>query len=232
MEIISRSAASLQGVTTLHFSAKIDGSINAGAITELTGGSSSGLSGNISLNGMTIDGDFDIARQAFRMSLSMPTLMGMTADIIQVDGYQYMQMSLVGPKYTKTKVTTTLVSAAPSATPNIGEMAEQLRKGLTDMGGSATLTSTENVSGQDAYRVKIDIPVAKLNEAIAGAAGSSDITLDSFTLDYWVYMNDLKPAKAVVTGSSPKLGNINATVTLSKYNESVSIQAPSADKIQ
>jgi hypothetical protein len=232
MEIISRSAASLQGVTTLHFSAKVDGSINAGAITDLTGGSGTGLSGNISLNGMTIDGDFDIAREAFHMTLSMPTLMGMTADIIQVDGYQYMQMSLVGPKYTKTKATTTLVSTAPSASPNIGEMAEQLRKGLTDMGGSATLAGTENISGQDAYRVTIDIPVAKINEAIAGAAGSSEITVDSFSLAYWVYMNDLKPAKAVLTGSSPKLGNINATVTLSKYNESVSIQAPSADKIQ
>jgi hypothetical protein len=230
--IITQSASSLQGVTSFHLKATVNGTVNIGKIMELTG-SSSPLGGSISLQGTTLEGDFDMTHQAYHMTLSMPTFLGLTADIIQVDGYQYTKTSLSGDKYTKSEASTPLLSAAPSATPDIADQVQELKRSLDDMGATATLVGKEQVDGKDAYHVKISIPVDKINEAIASAAPSAaGITVESLSIDYWVFSGDLRPAKGVVNVSSAALGNVDATVTLTKYNQSVNIQAPPANMVQ
>lgn len=234
--IITQSLNGVSGVKNVHLSATVNGAINAGAISSLSGSSGAGaLSGIIKLDGATIVGDFDLTKQAFHISLSLPTLFGMTIDIIQVDGYQYTMLSTSGNKYAKSKVSPLpLVSAAPSASLNITDTVNQLRTALDQAGATATLAGTEKVNGEDAYRVSISIPISKINDAISALMGSSTagITLSSVTFDYWVYTGSLLPAKLQLTAASPTLGNIDVAVTLSKYNESVDIKAPPADMVQ
>jgi hypothetical protein len=229
-EIITLSAASVQGVTSLHLDIDVSGSINASAIAELIGTSSGSLPGKLSLDDTSVTGDFDLVHQAYRLSLSAPRLFSLTAEAIQVDGYQYTSMS--GGKYTKTEATTPLISAAPSATLDIAGQIASLRKSLDDMGATSTLAGTEKVDGKDAYHIKILIPVSKINDQLKALGESTaSVTLDSLDVDYWALAGSLRPARITVAASSSQLGNISAVVNITKYNESVDIKAPSADQI-
>jgi hypothetical protein len=226
--------ASVSGVKTLHFEATLSGSIDTDSISALSGSTGTAL-GTIKLNGTTLSGDFDITNDAYHMSMSMPTLLGLTADIIQVDGFQYTLVSLSGTKYTKSAVASSPITpAGPSASLDITDTVNELKAGLDQMGATTTLVGTDKVGGESAYHVSITVPVDQINSLIAADGGSTaaGITVSSATFDYWVYTDSMKPAKLEVTAVSPTLGNLDLTVTVSKYDASVTISAPPANMVQ
>ena len=234
-EIITRSAAGLAGVQTVHFDIAIAGSVNMGALSGLTGSGSSALSGSIKLDGASVTGDLDIAKRAYHVSASLPTRFGLTADLIQVDGYRYTKISTSGDKYTKSEVSTPLLpSAAPSATLDVADTVNQLKSSLNAAGAQATLVGRDKVDGRDAYHVTVNVPVDKLNQQIGATGGSaaSGISVDTASFDYWVYVDSLQPAKLDVKGSSASLGSIDLTVTLTKYDQPVTITVPPDSEIQ
>jgi hypothetical protein len=67
--------------------------------------------------------------------------------------------------------------------------------------------------------------------AVAAGAAASGVALDLAPVDYWVYVDTLQPAGLYLEVSSAKLGNLDLYVTLSKYGQSVTIQAPPASQI-
>ncbi len=235
-EIITRSATGLENVQTLHFDVAIVGSVNMGALSGLTGSGSSALSGSIKLDGASVTGDVDIAKQAYHISASLPTLFGLTADIIQVDGYTYTRISTSGDKYTKSQSSALLPipSAAPSATLNVADTVDQLKAGLDAIGAKATLVGKDQVDGRDAYHVTVTVPTDKLNQEIGAAGGGAagGVTVDTASFDYWVYVDSLQPAKLEVKASSASLGSLDVTMTLTKYGQPVTITAPPDSEIQ
>ena len=230
--LITQSGLAVTSVQTIHFEMTLDGSIKTAAL----GSSAAGLGGSIKLNGATISGDLDIAHQAYHLNMSMPSLMGLTADVIQVDGSQYTKVSLQSDKYTKSKGADfgAVASAAPVASADVAKTITQIKSALDSAGVTATISGTEKVDGRDAYRLSVSMPVAKINSLLEAAVGSaaSGITIDSASLDYWVYKDTLQPAKMELSGTSAAVGNIDLVLTLTKYNEKVTIVAPSADQIQ
>lgn len=228
--LITQSALSLSGATTLHLEATMSGSLNAGAL-----GSGTGLSGSIKLDGATMSGDLDVRSQAVHLNVSVPTLFGLAVDMIQVDGYQYVKLSTSGDKYTKSNASSLPIGTpAPSASLDMTKTVAQLKDALTTSGVTATIKGTEKVDGRDAYRVALEMPISKINDLIAAQGGSSvaGMTLDSASLDYWVYKDTTQPAKVELKGASSQLGNIDLVLTLTKYGDAVKIVAPSADQIQ
>jgi len=232
-EIITRSATGLTAVQTVHFDVAVSGSVNTSALG--SSGSALGLSGSLKLDGTTVSGDIDIQKQAFHVAASMPTLLGLTADIIQVDGFQYTKISLVGTKYTKSPASTLPIpSAAPSATLDISSAVTSLKSSLTAAGVTTTLVGRDQVDGRDAYHVSVSVPKDLINQQIGALGGSttSGISIDSLSLNYWVYVDSLNPAKMELKASSATLGNLTVTVTLTKYNQPVTIKAPADSEIQ
>ena len=232
-EIITRSATGLTAVQTLHFDVAVTGSVNTSALG--SAGSGLGLSGAIKLDGTTASGDVDIQKQALHVSASMPTLLGLTADIIQVDGYQYVKISMVGPKYTKSPATALPIStAAPSASLDISSTVASLQSSLTAAGVTTTLVGREQVGGRESYHVSVGLPKDLINQQMGalGGGAASGISIDTATLDYWVYVDSLNPAKMELKASSATLGNLTVTVTLTKYNQPVTIKAPADSEIQ
>ena len=232
-EIITRSATGLTAVQTLHFDVAVSGSVNTAVLG--SAGSGLGLSGAIKLDGTTASGDVDIQKQALHVSASMPTLFGLTADIIQVDGYQYVKISMFGTKYTKSPATTLPIStAAPSASLDISGTVASLKSSLTAAGVTATLVGRGQVDGRDAYHVSVSVPKDLINQQIGALVGSttSGISIDSLSLNYWVYVDSLNPAKMELKASSATLGNLTVTVTLAKYNQPVTIKAPADSEIE
>ena len=232
-EIITRSATGITAVQTVHFDMAVSGSVNTSALG--SSGGSLGLSGSIKLDGTTVSGDFDIQKQAFHVAASMPTLMGLSADIIQVDGYQYTKISLAGTKYTKSPASTLpIASAAPSATLDISGTVNSLKTSLDAAGVTATLVGRDKVDGRDAYHVSVSVPKDLINQQMGalGGGAASGISIDTATLDYWVYVDSLNPAKMELKASSATVGNLTVTLTLTKYNQPVTIKAPADSEIQ
>jgi hypothetical protein len=235
--IIARSLSGLQDVRTLHVEARLDGFINVEAVSGLAGGSLAGqLTGPMKLDNSTLSGDVDIAHQAVRISVTVPSLFGLTEDVIVVDGYVYARSSLNGDKYSKTKTSSVLPGAglAPSASPDIAGIAATLEAAMQTAGVTATLVGRDKVDGRDAYHVALSIPIDKLNQAIASAGGrdATGMTVDSVALDYWAYVDGLQPARVQAAASSPSLGSLNLTVTLTKYNEPVTITPPPDSQVR
>ncbi|HEY5528305.1 MAG TPA: LppX_LprAFG lipoprotein [Thermoleophilia bacterium] len=232
-EIITRSATGLTAVQTVHFDVAVSGSVNTSALG--SSGSALGLSGSLKLDGTTASGDIDIQKQAFHVAASMPTLLGLTADIIQVDGFQYTKISLVGTKYTKSSASTLPIpSAAPSATLDISSAVTSLKSSLTAAGVTATLVGRDQVDGRNSYHVSVGLPKDLINQQLGalGGAAAGGAKIDTLTLDYWVFVDSLNPAKMELKASSVTVGNLTVTLTLTKYNQPVTIKAPADSEIQ
>ena len=101
-------------------------------------------------------------------------------------------------------------------------------KGPDDVLGRA-----DQVGGRDAYHVTVSVPTSYINQQLTALGSTTGgATLDSASLDYWVYTDSLYPAKAEIKAASATIGSIDVTVTLTKYNEPVTITAPPASEIQ
>lgn len=233
-EIVTRSATGIAAVKTVHFEAAVNGTIKMSGLG--SAGSGLGLSGSIKLDGTTATGDVDIQKQAVHITAAVPALFGFSAEIIQVDGFQYMKSSLGGDKFSKSKATdlgAIAPSAAPSASLDISGAVASFKAELDKAGAKSTLVGTEKVDGKDAYHVSITVPKDYLNQQISAMGGSaaSGLSISSITIDYWVYVDSLYPAKLAATLGSDTIGTLTVTVTLTKYNDSVTIQAPPADQV-
>jgi len=166
----------------------------------------------------------------------MPTLFGLSADIIQVDGYQYSKTSLAGTnKYTKSPpLTLPIASAAPGATLDISSTVISLMSSLAAAGASATLVGRDQVDGRAAYHVSISMPKDLINQQMGALGGdaASGISIDTASLDYWVYVDSLNPAKIELEAASATVGHLTITLTLTKYNQPVTIKTPADSEIQ
>jgi hypothetical protein len=231
-EIITRSVTDVADATSLHFRADVSGKVNMSSL-----GSDSGLSGSIDLAGTYAEGDVDIQNQAADLKFGLPGLLGLSGRVIIVDGYMYMQMSLQGDKYTKSKLDESLPVDLPSpdasASGAIASQVEELRKSLQDAGMTATLKGDEKVEGKDCYHVQITIPADELNNLLSeGGDTTAGLAIDSLSLDYWVYKDSLRPAKISISGAAADAGNLTVDLVISDYDKSVDIQAPDPSQIQ
>jgi len=228
-EVITQAVAHAQAVKSLHIKIEVSGSVN---ISALTGSSSTGLSGNIDLSGSTVEGDVDVAKQAADLKLSVPYLFGTTGEFVVVDGYLYTRISLWGDKFTKSKLSDSIPVSIPSpgaiASGVITDQIDAFRKTLTDAGAGATLKPDDKVGGKDAYHVSISLPLDRINSMLGAQGGSvaSGITLDSVSVEIWTYKENLLPAKIEIKGSAGATGNLDVVVTISNYDQAVTIKAP------
>lgn len=235
-EIMTLSITRLAAAASLHMDGTLSGSVNTGSLSELLGGAMGGPSVSIKVDGATLTGEVDMTQQALHLSASFPTLFGISAEAFLVDGFLYTRINTPGVKYKKTKVQTSLLmaSAAPDATFNFTDTLSQLASRVRSVGVTTTLVGHEQVDGRDVYHLAVTVPADVLNRQIgpAGGAAASGIALDLAPIDYWVYVDTLQPAKMVVRASSATVGNLTVTLTLTKYNQPVTIKAPADSEIE
>lgn len=105
---------------------------------------------------------------------------------------------------------------------------------LDASGAQATLVGRDMVNGADTYHLALTAPVATFNRELGAIAGSTagGLTIDTATVDYWVSVDLVRPARIELKGGSSSLGSIDVTLTLMKYNEPVTINAPPASQVQ
>jgi hypothetical protein len=182
-----------------------------------------------------------------------------TADVIVVDGSIYVQTALLGStKYMVLNADSlsgltgmvplpSLPVSIPSADANassalsqVTDQLAQLQQQLDAAGAKATIVGTEQIGGQDATHVNVTVPVDWINAQITSAEASSTDTpppglegakLDSSTFDLWVYKSNNQLAQLHFTAASSVVGNIDVMLTLTNYDQPVTISAPPASEI-
>jgi len=238
--IVAASLTRFEAASTFHVHGPIEGSVDPSGLSALLGGGPVGISGTLKLDGGSLDGDFDLPRQAFDVSGALPSLFGTSVDEIYVDGYAYTRVSSplspAAAKYTRSRLDPTALAqsgGSPGATFGPAAVLEGLLAAIADSGATATLLSQDRVDGRATYHVVETIPQGALGRALT-ALGLDPAAVGELTLapvDYWVYDDTLQPAGIGISLSSPDLGSVEITLQLTSYGEPSTIRAPDEDDV-
>ena len=79
-EILANTASSLTNLKSVHVKATVTGKVDSGSLS----GTGAGLP--IDLTGTTLEGDIDIADSEAKLAVSVPALLGFSADLIATGG--------------------------------------------------------------------------------------------------------------------------------------------------
>jgi hypothetical protein len=230
--IVSHSFAAMEAAGTFHVEGTIDGTVNASSLGSLIGMGSVGLEGTLNVSGSTLTGDVDMARPAAHITATFPRLFGVSVDGILADGYWYARLS-TSNKYTKyNAVTSVFASPPPDGKLNFRDELKALEARLDAAGVKATLSGRETVDGRDVYHLVANVPDSVLNSKISMAGpGATSVGIVLAPVDCWVYVDTLQLARIRVQGSSATLGNLDLSMILTRYGESVTVNAPPADQV-
>jgi hypothetical protein len=207
---------------------------------------------DVALAGLVIEGDVDAVNLALHMAIDVPAIPGVisaaaTDDLIIKNSIMYVKASSLGAKYHQTKLGTIskdlgLAVAVPtpggSALTGMADAVSSLRQHLEANGSTPKVAGIEQIGGKDAYRIDLTVPLDKLNGDIAAAAASAsadpslEMTVDSASASIWIYKDTYQLAQVQLAGASSTVGNLSFTMTLTNFDQPVTIDAPAAKDIQ
>jgi len=102
-----------------------------------------------------------------------PGLLGLTGEIVVIDGNVYSKNSLTDPSSRcPSSATRFHCHAEPGCAGQYrrGRRTRPFRKILTDAGATPTLLADDKVNGQDAYHVSVSVPIDAINTLLADKA--------------------------------------------------------------
>jgi metal-dependent amidase/aminoacylase/carboxypeptidase family protein len=223
VDILAQSVQTLNDVKSFRADVAVSGSVNV----DLTG---TGAASGFPLDNTTAQLDVDVENKNAKATFSAPALMGLSGELIQVGGTSYVKTSLTGPQYQKTESDANAVDEATDMSEeDIAELSEQLTK--------VQPTKGEDVSCGDkqCYTVTIDLDTAEL-QSLGGELPSEGLPADmseaSVNATFKIEKDTLRPAGIDLTMDLGSQGNVTVAVTLSNWDEAVSIEAPPADQVQ
>jgi hypothetical protein len=232
--ILSQSLANFQQAASFHLSGTVGGKIDMGAVSRLSG-MSIGLTGKLDLSGGTIAGDVDTRRPAARVTVSFPSIFGLTIDLIEVDGDVYSKINLTSDKYSKSRLDpTAIASAVPGAGLDPANLGTRLRGLLESPDVTVTSSGTAAVDGRQAHRFDVRVAPSLINEQLATFAPGlpPGVAVDSASATYLVYADSLEPAGLRIVASSADLGSLDVSLTITAYGLPVTIEAPPASEVE
>jgi hypothetical protein len=211
------------------------------------------LTQDVVLDGTVIEGDIDAVNLALHLPMTIPPIQGLSTkpldiDVIIKDSMLYLKSPSGGTKYHSTKLGTfskRLGYTQPVPTPGgsalvgMADAVESLREHLEGNGVTPTVSGIEQIGGKDAYRIDLSVPLDKLNGDLASAvAQASDapasiktMTVDSASASVWIYKDTYQLAQVQLAGASSSVGNLTFTMTLTNFDQPVTIDAPPASQV-
>ena len=220
-EILTATILSLKDVKSVEFTGSFTGKIDMPE-----------LGTPLDLSTVKMSGAADIDGKKAKFSLDAPTLLGTKIDALLLDTAAYYKIA--GPlamlagggsadKFTKVDV------PAPSGKPvtDAAELDKQIDEFKTalDKLPAPTKGADEKCGDTDCYHVTL-----KLTAADVKALDPTSTMEGDFALDLWTRKNDRRPAKLLISVTSPEIGTVGMTFEL-KYDVAVSVEAPPADQI-
>jgi hypothetical protein len=189
----------------------------------------------IALNGTTATADIDLEAGSARTTFSAPSVLGLTGEVIAVDGTTYIKTTLTGPLY----VTQSMGVPVPDASGDPTTILD----GLTDLLAQPGL---EPVKGEDVqcgnttcYSVTIELTPDEL-AALGGFELPASLPIPipipdlgdaSVALSVRVAQDTTRLAGLLATVDLGDAGDIEIDLVFSKWGDAVTIAAPPDDEV-
>ena len=223
VDILAQSVQTLNDVKSFRADVAVSGSVNV----DMTG---TGATSAFPLDNTTAQLDVDVENKNAKATFTAPSLMGLSGELIQIGNTSYVKTSLTGPQYQKSESSE---GAVDEATDMSEEDIAQLREQL----GKVSPTKGDDVACGDkqCYTVSIDLDAAEL-QSLGGELPTEQLPADmseaNVKATFKVEKDTLRPAGVDLTMDLGSQGSITMNVTLSNWDEAVSIEAPPADQVQ
>ena len=219
-QILEAGISGLQDAKTFH----VEGTANGKLVVSLGGTPGSGSGAPISLDGSTLTGDADLAGKRASLSLAIPTLFGLTANVVAIDGVVYTKVPIPGSAgWTRQAGSGSIFDALADPAKLLDEFAAFLDR----PGVAPRKLANERCGDADCHAVSFTIPAAQV---LAGASPAS-------ALPGGLVLGDVA-VTALVRTDAPRLvelsfdvplgagGTVNVALELSKLGDPVAITPP------
>ncbi len=227
-EIISRGLAATATIKSFHLETAVDGSVTIPQ-----------MGGKMALKGTTLSGDFDLVNKLVSLSFALPALLGVQGQVIATKEAAFVKTSLTGEKWRK--------QAIPADQPASGvqdptKAIAELGKFLDKDGVQSKKLSDAACGTSQCYQVELTIPSALLDQA-AGAGGPSPAAVatgsgsvssmlgEALVVDMQFDKSKLYLTSATTSIDSKEIGSFSVTLTLSRFDQPVTITPPAADQV-
>ena len=234
-EILARSLSALNDARTFHLDGQLTGTLNA----DLTG---SGTTSAIDLKGTSLSADVDVPNEKAKLSIKVPALFALTVDYIQIGPDTYSRNSLDGPTWTHTSQADSS-SPAPSGTPagsagpaaSIGptpslDLVGQLSAALANLPNPPTKGSDVACGSKTCYTISIVVPLSSAGDDPLGLPIPSAATA-SVSIQLEIEQDTLLPVQATVGIDAGSTGTFSLALSLSSFDQPVTISPPPADQV-
>jgi hypothetical protein len=226
VDILVQSVQTLNDVKSFHADVAVNGSISL----DLMG---TGQAQPLPIENTTATLDVDVENKNVKATFSAPSLMGLSGELIQIGNTSYTKTSLTGSQWQKSESAD--AGAVDEATDMTDEDIAQLREQLAKPEVAPTKGEDVACGDKQCYQVSIELTADEM-QALEGELPTdevpTDITEGTFTVNFQVEKDTLRPAAIDVTADLGSQGNVTINVDFSNWDEPVSIEAPPADQVQ
>jgi hypothetical protein len=227
-DILVHAIGSLETTKSVHVKASLAGKIDTGVLSGKTTGA------RVDLTGSTLEGDLDVIGREAKLSASLPSMLGLSADLVVDAGTVYVKTSLSGPKFQKFDPSSILgglplPSLPTTASPDPSAMADMVARLTAELDKlpAPVKLADDRIGDQDCYHVQ-----AKLTSADVPQAGAILGNLSgALTVDVWTRKSDYRPARFVLAVDGGAQGTATVTIDLTGYDAAVTVDAPPADQV-
>jgi hypothetical protein len=233
-EILAQAVDHLGTAKTFHVDASIDGALGLAALAPLMpggGGLFGGAgTGSVALTGTHASGDLDLAGRRAAIQLEVPALLGLTAELREVDGTGYLTSSLTAAGWHRLDGP----GAAALASLRPLDAVSVLEAWLARPGVVPTRLDDADCAAGRCYVIRITGSGADLVGAASGAGGSalgSRLVIEQVTADLRIARDTLRLSEIVLTIDLGAAGSVDATLRLTAWDSPVTIVAPAPNEI-
>jgi hypothetical protein len=255
-EIVAQSLDAVSQAKTVHARADVTGTVPFDLGSLLGGGTGDTPAASapaMDLAGTYLEATVDIDGKKGTITVAVPVLLGLKADVIMDGDTSYTKVSLLGPTWQKS-VSSPDPNASPAPSQDVASMVADVKKALSQPGVTTEKLADEKCGDADCYHVRITAPASALSSDASGllsglggglsgglggdivgsltspAPGASPLVEGDVTIDWWALKSDLRPAK-IVLGTTAQGQAITITVTMDKWDEAVTVSPPPADQV-
>ncbi len=214
-EIITQGMRATSEATSLHLDMAVSGSFTI----PTTGGT-------FNLDNTTAAGDFDIANETARLTFAIPSMFGLSGELIQVGSDSYVKTSATGAQYMKSTVEDSGVPMDPD------QAFAQVEGFLDEEGVVSEKLDDVSCGDRQCYAVRLTIPSALLASA-GDAAGvdPGDFLGEALVLDLQFDRENLRLRQVTTDIDAAGVGTFGLLLTFSNYDASVEVSPPPDDLV-
>ena len=219
-QILEAGISGLQAAGTFH----VDGTATGTLVLRLAGAAGTGSGAPIALDGSTITGDADLVQKRASLSLAVPAVLNVRADVVAIDGVVYARVPLFGSAGWSRQAGTGpifgLLADPPALLDGLGAF-------LNRPGVAPRTLSNERCDDADCYAIAFTVPAAQVfTGASPGAGLPGGLVLGDVAVTALVRTDAPRLVKLSLDVPLGAGGTINVALSLSGIGDPVTITAP------